>query len=169
MKGRTYADQQDARLAAYRRLFAQRFLEWLDHNGITSYALERLSEAASGRRRINSSQVSKLRKVLADNDPAFPWHPQGSWFVAMSDLNALVVAVRRGTPPPPDVDADLCRAIQPMRNDAGDPATLDDLIRAFYGLTEASERTEAPGPDPQLLPALIRQAVDAAIADWQRG
>jgi hypothetical protein len=158
----THADREDARLRNARLEFAQRVLAWWEDNGLSSTAVERLSLAASGRKRINSNQQNKLRRFVQDR---YEWCPEPSWLVAIAELNELVADLAAGAPAPPKFETALCAALQPLRNEQGDPMDLTDFVLAFYGLTAWPERMIANREELQALTGRLAELIErVAIA-----
>lgn len=170
MRDSAYADRQDERLAELRRAFAAQLLTWMADNGLSTVALERLSKAASGRARISTAQINRLKRALTEN---YHWHPQQGWFVALAELNELIVALSQGAPAPEGVNPAVCAALQPLRNAAGDPMDLRDFVSVFFGLSAWPERTIDRREDvgrlctrlPEVVEKLVVEAGRSLLAD----
>lgn len=160
-----HAAQVDHHLEQSRRQLAAYLITWRIRNGLSQRDVEALSRAASGRRRITCASLNAQRLAV---ERSGPWHPQSGYFVALDEMQQLILAWTERGEWPPKLDKRLQDKVTPFLRLDGQPMQLLDWFAALVGqpgVIASSTHDPAYLEKLERLAAVLGESIEQALAD----
>lgn len=155
----------DMHLEQARRTLAAYIMAWRDRCELSQRDVEKLSRAASGRRRITCDSLNKLRLCVEKGES---WHPQTPYLVGLDELQQLILAWTERGEWPARLDTDLQSKLQPFLRLDGQPMRRLDWYAAIIG-EPGIIGSSAHDPEYQSkltrLAAVLGEGIETAMAE----